>query len=163
MSKLTKYSIPSLSLSLSLLLTFALSPHIPTHFMPPLRPVNRSHTTLSLTRKVAVSRDFWTFFILLIQPIWAPVKQVKIVSLKNLFLRRFSKFLTHPLAPQFMSLLNYSHLKQIPSHPNFCPLSSPYNSNKLPRTSIYIPSHLLTTQTNSLAPQFLSPLTFSLP
>ena len=42
--------------------------------------------------KVAVSQDFLAIFILIIQPIWAPDKQVKIVSLKNLFSWRYSNF-----------------------------------------------------------------------
>ena len=42
--------------------------------------------------KVAVSRDFLAFFILLIQPIWAPDKQFKMVSLKNSFSGRYSNF-----------------------------------------------------------------------
>ena len=37
---------------------------------------------------MAVLRDFLPFFILLIQPIWAPDKQVKIVSLQHSLLRR---------------------------------------------------------------------------
>ena len=40
--------------------------------------------------KKAVSRDFLAFFSL-IQPIWVPDKQSKMVSLKNSFLRRYSQ------------------------------------------------------------------------
>ena len=40
--------------------------------------------------KEAVSRDFRTLFFLLIEPIWAPDKQVKMVFLENSFSRRFS-------------------------------------------------------------------------
>ena len=38
------------------------------------------------------SRDCLAFFILFIQSIWAPDKQVKFVSLKHSFSRRFSNF-----------------------------------------------------------------------
>ena len=45
---------------------------------------------MSLTLlKEAVSRDFLAFFFSLIQPIWVPDKQSKMVSLKNSFSRRY--------------------------------------------------------------------------
>ena len=51
--------------------------------------VVQQNSNLADLFKVAVSRDCLALIVSLTQPIWAPVTQVKIVSLKNLFSRIF--------------------------------------------------------------------------
>ena len=65
-----------------------------------------------------VPRDFFTFVILWIPPTWAPVKQARMVLLKNSFSRRYSN-----LIPRSVSLRGVTYFVNISAKTNLSAFS----------------------------------------